>query len=323
VIGYSQSDCVSDTVFRTIRDVTPTVSITGNSTYCPGYTTTLTAHGGSRYLWSDGSSNNSIEVKADTTVWLVGYSESGCVSDTVRFKVSQEPDWGFSLQGDSVYCKGANITLSASGAVSFLWNIGAKTNKITVNTPGEYAVTGTNSRGCSKKLTIFVTENALPDVDFTLSRPTIDFIQSELECNVVEPKVEVNYTWDLGDGTTTTGTNVQHTYNVSSGTNEYRITLTALSPEGCANSVSKTLEVMMVVPNVFTPNGDGVNDIFMPNVDLSIFDRNGVVLYSGQTGWDGTYKGTKMSNDTYFYEVKYSDKSQQIQILRGHVTLKK
>ena len=61
----------------------------------------------------------------------------------------------------------------------------------------------------------------------------------------------------------------------------------------------------------------------MPNVQLVILDRNGVILYNGKSGWDGKYRGRMMPADTYFYEIKYMDKNQKEQILRGHLTLKK
>jgi hypothetical protein len=82
VVGYSASGCISDTVYKKITDITPLVSITGNNTYCPGYSTILKAHGAIGYKWSNGSKADSVQVNSDTTVWVLGYSAS-CVSDTI------------------------------------------------------------------------------------------------------------------------------------------------------------------------------------------------------------------------------------------------
>jgi gliding motility-associated-like protein len=54
-------------------------------------------------------------------------------------------------------------------------------------------------------------------------------------------------------------------------------------------------------PNVFTPNGDGINDIFLPNFQIKVYDRWGLLLYDGFDGWDGRYKGKLMPAGTYFY----------------------
>jgi gliding motility-associated-like protein len=78
------------------------------------------------------------------------------------------------------------------------------------------------------------------------------------------------------------------------------------------------------VPNVFTPNGDGHNDYFMPNYEMQVFDRNGMLLYSGtinSKGWDGTYNGEKMDPDTYFYILHYTDYKGQTQTKKGYITL--
>jgi gliding motility-associated-like protein len=86
------------------------------------------------------------------------------------------------------------------------------------------------------------------------------------------------------------------------------------------------------VPNVFTPNGDGVNEIFSPvytnidNITLYIFNRWGNQLYEG-TGksavWDGKYSGEKCSNGVYYYLIEYENKGKTkgMRQLHGSVTL--
>jgi len=56
---------------------------------------------------------------------------------------------------------------------------------------------------------------------------------------------------------------------------------------------------------------------------LKIFDRQGITIYEGKDGWDGKYKGQQADNDTYFYLIKYTDKSQQTLTRKGYVLLKR
>ena len=61
-----------------------------------------------------------------------------------------------------------------------------------------------------------------------------------------------------------------------------------------------------LIPNVFTPNGDGINDRFlenMPEVELIILNRWGQQVYKGFDGWDGTFNGQEMSAGTYYYLI--------------------
>ena len=305
----------------------PLIGITGDSTYCPGYTVTLKGYGADHYDWTYNGitypSQDSVIVGAPGgTVAMIGYSRNGVCSTIKYCNVSEEPYWEFSATPDTLFCSGNEIILSAKGAVSYLWNTAETTSSIKINKPGIYSVTGTNPNGCQKTDTIKVTEIPLPNVDFVTSSATVDIRHNQLTCNIT-PQNGVQYSWDMGDGSVKTGNPVQHTYDISTTTFEYPVTLTATNNTGCTNSASKTIEVILFVPNVFTPNGDGYNDLFMTNYDLKIFDRQGITIYEGKDGWDGKYKGQQADNDTYFYLIKYTDKSQQTLTRKGYVLLKR
>ena len=254
VVGYSISGCASDTVFQKVRNVTSTVSITGNATYCPNLSVTLNAHGANRYEWSDGSTTDSIKVSAESTVWLLGYTSS-CVSDTAKFKVIQEPDWTFGADGNLEFCTGDSTTFTASGAQLYHWNNGKTTNSINVRNSGNYTVIGVNKRGCKKSLTLLAIKKAIPIVEFSVSSPSIDSRHNKVTCTATALS-GVEYKWDMGDGTFESGTQIEHTYAVSNAIYEYNITLTTTNLTGCTSTVSKTVDVTLFIPNVFTPNAD-------------------------------------------------------------------
>jgi gliding motility-associated-like protein len=73
---------------------------------------------------------------------------------------------------------------------------------------------------------------------------------------------------------------------------------------GCDSIVVTNVSIINV-PNTLTPNSDGINDVFMKGNHVQIYNRNGILLYEGQDGWNGTYHGVLVSQDTYFYVLYY------------------
>ncbi|MDR1583249.1 MAG: T9SS type B sorting domain-containing protein, partial [Prevotellaceae bacterium] len=75
----------------------------------------------------------------------------------------------------------------------------------------------------------------------------------------------------------------------------------------------------VIAPKAFTPNGDGINDIFMRGYKVVIFDRLGIEMFKGEDGWDGTYKGKPVEPDIYFYKLEYLDANDAVKIKTGYV----
>ena len=73
---------------------------------------------------------------------------------------------------------------------------------------------------------------------------------------------------------------------------------------GCDSTVITNLSFIKI-PNTITPNGDGKNDVFMKDYHVKIYNRNGIKLFDGIDGWDGTYNGKPVAKDTYFYVLIY------------------
>ena len=85
------------------------------------------------------------------------------------------------------------------------------------------------------------------------------------------------------------------------------------------------------IPNVFTPNFDGINDKFLEfletphapkDFELMIFSRTNELLYQGNKGWDGTYKGKVAPQGTYLYIARRKMNNGQYKTFKGHVTIK-
>lgn len=135
--------------------------------------------------------------------------------------------------------------------------------------------------------------------------------------------------WEFGDGNTSTQQNPSHSYN---GAGTYTVILTVTNANGCTDqdTVIITITEGILIPNVFTPNGDGINDEFFisssgfSEYKLEIYDRWGVKIFeSGEPNvhWDGhTTSGAQCSDGTYYYILTAISPSQDYSTT-GFVTL--
>jgi gliding motility-associated-like protein len=153
----------------------PTVAITPNVTgaICSGSSITLTASGATSYLWSNGATTASITVSptSNTTYSVVG-TTNGCTGNaaySVTVKANPTVTVNSNATGNTI-CSGNSITLTASGASTYLWSNGATSPSITVSPTGNttYSVTGTTN-GCNGSNSLLVNVEPTPVVSGTPS----------------------------------------------------------------------------------------------------------------------------------------------------------
>ena len=124
-----------------------------------------------------------------------------------------------------------------------------------------------------------------------------------------------SYNWNFGNGETSTAIEPSTTY-LYGGT--YNVWLVATSAQGCVDSVHKVVVIEEsgdFIPNVFTPNGDGLNETFYPVIskvvdsfNMIVYNRWGNKLYDSDSQldkWDGTYQGKFVPTGVYFYVIAY------------------
>ncbi len=141
------------------------------------------------------------------------------------------------------------------------------------------------------------------------------------------------YHWDFGDSVYSDAINPTHTYTA---VGEYRVLLYAFN-ENCVDTFSLAPFIVKVsdslaVPNVFTPNGDGVNDVVKifgiedaRTYEFAVYDRWGVYLFGAKNDnqhfWDGTFKGQPCPEGVYYYVLKAEMNSGAKHKFKGSITL--
>lgn len=238
-----------------------------------------------------------------------------------------------------------NSTLVNTGTA--VWNFGdgefgsgfPATHTYTV--PGVYTaiLSYTDNVGCvnsASSSTVEVYE--VPDASFIATPDLISVIDANIQFTNQTSNLSSNtYQWDIGGLASSTDVHPSYLFTDAG---EYFITLTATSQHGCQDSVIRkvtvTPDVVLYVPNSFTPNGDGLNDVFQvflppTGVDYStfslmIFNRWGEMIY--RTGdvnefWNGAKNnsGPILKQETYVWKISFKDEAKKHYEKVGHVTL--
>ncbi|MFI5148449.1 MAG: gliding motility-associated C-terminal domain-containing protein [Bacteroidia bacterium] len=285
-----------------------TVLASGPLTFCQGSSVTLHASGGTTYSWSNGSTLDSIVVAASGTFTVTVTNSCGTSSAVTTVTVNPLPV--AVLTGASKVCQGDSILLTASGGTSYTWSTGSNSASIYVTAGGTYSVIVTNGCGTATAQTT-VTLNSVTS-HFTADSTT-GYAPFNVNFTSNGSANAITWTWSFGDGATGSGQNPSHVYPTA-GT--YTATCTATDANGCSNTYQIVITVLdlpswIYVPNVFTPNGDGKNDVYLigsqglTEFDMKIYDRWGVELaeiHNAGEGWDGRTKAGLLAADgTYYY----------------------
>ncbi|HTB07629.1 MAG TPA: PKD domain-containing protein [Bacteroidia bacterium] len=337
--------CIVGPISITITVNPPLAVIAGpTKSICPGGTTTIsaTASGGDgtyTYVWTPGGMNgSSVNVSPGTTTTYTVTVNDGCgtpaVTATEAVIVDPLPVVSFTADttnGCYPLCINfKDMTTIASGGVNqWQWTFGnggtsshADTTYCYMN-PGQYTVglTVTSDSGCSSSQTV-------PNMITVYNHPTAMFTSSPQPATIIEPTVNftdestddygiVKWQWLFGDPLDGNSQlqNPSYTY---ADTGTYCPNLKVTNKYGCVDSITQCIVIepffTLYIPNAFSPNGDGVNDIFTAKGDyvcgfqMYIFDRWGMQLFyteDMQKGWNGTVNGGQNveQEDTYVYLI--------------------
>lgn len=201
----------------------------------------------------------------------------------------------------------ANLSASYTGG-TIQWSTGQNTDQIAVTSTGTYTATVTSSSGCTATASVSIIFFSNP----VLNISDVAFCQYKYKSvTLVAPPGYAEYNWNGQPGGSS--------YQVNSA---QTVTLVVTDINGC--TATQQIQVTdscpnLVIPNVFTPNDDRINDTWIiegipENLDLRvmIFDRYGAKLYDN-TGysvpWDGEYRGKKVPAGVYYYLINVPSKN--------------
>lgn len=228
VVATNTNGCVSTESFTVNVHPYPNPAIIGESSFCQGESTTLTAVGGNSYLWSNYEQTPSISVSTPGVYVVTVSSEYGC-SSTSSHTVVSHPLPVPQITGESTFCDGSFATLNASGGISYLWSSGEATPNISAYQAGTYTVTITNEQGCTSTAQTQVTSNTPPSV---VINGATEICEGDYTVFNVASNANCNYVWN----TESVGNSI-----VASTAGTY--TVTATSPNGCTATASHTMRV--------------------------------------------------------------------------------
>lgn len=240
-----------------------------------------------------------------------------------------------------------SATVTPSGGVApytYLW----LTIPVVQSTPtasnlltGTYSVIVTDANGCFQSQTVVVPGLFPPIADFYFSPEIVYLMDPLVTFTDASGGTITSWHWIFGDPSSgaSDSSNAQNPAHVYSDTGTYCITLAIMNVGGaCGDTITKCFKVepqsTFYVPNSFTPNKDGKNEIFyaygtyIGEFHMYIFDRWGNLIFESNDlykGWDGSVrnKGDAVQEDVYVWKVKYFDMTGAEFNQVGHVTIVK
>jgi gliding motility-associated-like protein len=287
----------ADTLIVDISGVPPTPALGPDTTLCEGITLTLTslADAISTPQWQNGSSASTFIVSSPGIYWLFETNRCGEATDSVVVDYLDAPD-PFSLGNDTILCPGESINLLAPPtSFNLTWQDGSVQSSITADQPGTYSLQISNECGIESDELILTYDTRIPQVDLG---PDQELCEGDILTLNAAQVFAADYVWSNGSITSSIDISAPGIYSVDVST--------------LCNLVSEEIEILpgtdcyvpkhykeMYIPNVFSPNDDGINDLFtisfgqdleVTKMQGSIFDRWGNLVFSTEAipfSWNG------------------------------------
>lgn len=327
IIVADNTGCTATATVTVPLNNTLTVDARTDSTICEGKSVTLTTvSNGTSFSWQptaalDNAANISpVASPSDTTKYHVTATLGICTrQDSVTINVLPAPTPNAGR--DTAICLGGVATLNASGGVSFLWGASAYLSATNIFNPTAtppatttFGVKVTDALGCTSIIADSVVVTIRPSIIASAGRDTTIAINQPLQ---LQASGGVNYIWQPITGLS--NPNIDNPIAVLQNDITYLVTVSDII--GCRGTASIRIKTYkgpeIYVPNAFTPNGDGRNDVlkaiaigFRSFDYFTVMNRWGEKVFTTNNpsrGWDGTYKGVLQNQGNYVWIARGTD----------------
>jgi len=308
-----------------VKILTPAaIDLGADKAICENDSLQLTVAGAfTNVRWGTGETGPSVFVKTPGLYAVSAIDAQQCISADTMELLSPLPLPVVSLVRDPVICVNAIRMLNAGNAgTAYLWSTGETTSSISVNEPGNWWVRVTGNNGCVATDTASIKELApLPHDFLPLDTPVCKMGTLEL----FPAETYNTYNWSTGANTRQLTVSMPGTY-----------WLEVTDKNGCTGR--DTVQVAqkeclkgLYMPTVFSPNGDGVNDLLRPvlmgkvvKYKFSVYNRWGSAVFESselQQGWDGNLRGHMAPTGGYVWICTYQLQGETQQVGKGAVLL--
>jgi gliding motility-associated-like protein len=316
---------------------------TPNYKICKTYSTSIYASGADYYTWAplnglyfNQPSAVSASPLSSTNYTVRGINKLGSKTCSMAKEILIEvvPQVTANISNSLSICQGQSVKLFAGGGNTYSWSPSDGLNQSDIFNPYAmpkttivYSVEVSNSGNCAATKTVLVRVNPNPTV--TAGE---DFAANLDEPMYIYALSSGTVSWVAGEGIMCISCPSTQIFPKKSGC----YIAEAINGFGCKSRDELCVEVTsnynIYIPNIFTPNGDGNNDVFLvygtglAKFEMTIFDRWGEKLFESKEqliGWDGSFKGEICKNDAYPYLIKYQALDGKTHTRSGHVTLLK
>ena len=346
----NSSGCADSSARPLTVNSLPVVNAGTDSIICLGQSITLAPTGADSFTWLQDATlgctdcANPIAKPVNTeNIYVVAGTSAGCsAADSVLVTVVQ-PFSVNSILRDTI-CKGEGANLWVSGADNYTWSPANSLSNTTIANPvaspdttTTYTVIGHDYRYCfADTAYVPVVVNPIPTFNIVQESISLPVGNSVTLTTTSSPDV-VSWTWSPPVGLSCNTCPQPQATPVNNTT--YRAV--ASTQAGCTAEDLVTIQLScnngnVFVPNTFSPNGDGSNDVFFPRgkgikgiKSLQIFNRWGQMVFQRQSfdinrsddGWNGTFKGQLLNPDVFVYLIDVICETGEVFSIKGDVTL--
>lgn len=283
------------------------------------------------YTWVPPVSTNTVATNLPAGTYFIHIMDSTGCKRTKEITITNDYTLPLQLSADTLLCAGQSTTLSATGADTYSWSTGETSPSVSVQPPSSTTYTLWAQGGvCTQSAAITI---------HVFPTPTIGILPFPNVVNAGDTVIlnaygATYYEWTPAEyfGANSTGT------SVITPSASISFCVRGENMWGCADTLCRRIDVegscfQVDIPNVFTPNDDGVNDRWsirfacphlLTDYHLAIYDRWGIKLFASDTWhahWDGrTMAGEPVPTGTYYYIVEYTIAGKK-QKAKGYISL--